>query len=92
MTGPFAVPLVFSAARCTGQYVVFPFVLPLLGLATGVPTGIVLTLDGIAAIAIAATLLRLWRTQHSHRWHYLPVGLAFAAMIAILAMNDSGAI
>jgi formate hydrogenlyase subunit 3/multisubunit Na+/H+ antiporter MnhD subunit len=89
-TGLVEMPLVFSAVRCTGQYIALPLMLPLLGVATGVTPGIMLILDGLAAIAIAVTVLRLWRTQHSRRWHYLPVALALAAMIGLLAMGDSG--
>ena len=61
---PFETPLLVSAVRCTVRDMVLPFVLPLLGVATGAALGILLTVDMIAAIAIVATLRRLWRLQH----------------------------
>ncbi len=71
--------------------------LPLLGVATsatrgivtGAALGILLTLDVIAAIAIVATLRRLWRLQHPRRWQYLPVALALAVLVGFFVMSDA---
>lgn len=77
-----------------------PFVLPLVGVATGATPGIVtgaalgllFILDAIAAIAIVATVHRLWRLEHRRRWQYLPVALALASMILIFFVNDARAL
>ncbi len=69
---PFETPLLLAGARCTLRYLVLPFMLPLLGVATGPTAGIVtgasfallLTLDVIAVVAVVATLRGLWRLQH----------------------------
>jgi len=71
-------------------YIVLPFVLPLMGVATGAALGILLTLDVIAAIAILAMLRRLWRLQHPRRWQYLPVALALAVLVGVFLANDMG--
>jgi hypothetical protein len=86
---PFETALLVSAVRCTARYIVLPFVLPLLGVATGATLGILLTLDVIAAIAIVATLRRLWRLQHPRRWQYLPVALALEVLVGFLVMSDA---
>ncbi|MGH2350735.1 MAG: hypothetical protein ACRDJN_03865 [Chloroflexota bacterium] len=94
---PFETPLLVSAVRCTVRYVVLPFALPLLGIATsgtlgiitGAALGVLLTLDVIAAIAIVATLRRLWRSQHPRRWQYLPVALALAVLVGFFLVNDA---
>ena len=62
----FQTPLLVSALRCILRYIVLPFVLPLLGVATsatlgivtGAALGIILILDVIAVIAIVATVRR----------------------------------
>jgi hypothetical protein len=50
--------------------------------------GILLTLDTIAAIAIVATLRRLWRL-HPRRWQDLPVALALAVVVGFVFVNDA---
>ncbi len=94
---PFETPLLVSAVRCTLRYVVLPLVLPLVGVAAGATGGIVtgaalailLALDMTAAIAIVATLRRLWRLQHPRRWQYLPVALTLAILAGIFLVNDT---
>ena len=86
---PFETPLLVSAVRCLLRYIVLPFVLPLVGVATGAALGILLTVDVIAAIAIVATLRRLWRLQHPRRWQYLALALALAVLVGFLFMSDA---
>jgi len=86
---PFGTPLVVSAVRRTVGYVIVPFVLPLLGIATGATFGILLLLDAIAAISIVATLRRLWHLQHRRRWQYLPVAIALAALFGFFIVSDA---
>jgi hypothetical protein len=86
---PFETPLLVSAVRCTLRYIVLPFVLPLLGLAAGAALGLLLMLDVIAAIAIVATLRRLWRLQHPRRWQYLLVALALAVLVGFFFVSDA---
>jgi hypothetical protein len=86
---PFETPLLVSGVRCTLRYIVLPFVLPLLGVTTGGTLGILLLLDVIAAIAIVATLRRLWRLQHPRRWQYLAAALALAVLVGIFFVNDA---
>ncbi len=94
---PYEGSLLVAALRCTMRYLVLPFVLPLLAVATGPTLGIVagaavgllLTLDVIAAIAIVNTLRQLWRVQHPCRWQYLPVALALGVLIGVFFVNDA---
>jgi hypothetical protein len=86
---PFETPLLVSAVRCILRYVVLPFVLPVLGVATGAALGILLTVDVIAAIAIVAALRQLWRLQHPRRWQYLAVALALAVLVGLFFMGDT---
>jgi hypothetical protein len=86
---PFGTPLLISAVRCTVGYIVVPFVLPLLGMATGAAFGVLLVLDAIAAISIVITLRRLWQLQHPRRWQYLPLALILAALFAFFLLSDA---
>lgn len=94
---PFETPLLVAGVRCILRYIVLPFVLPLLGVATdaalgivtGAALGILLLLDVIAAISIVATLRSLWRRQHPRRWQYLLVALALAVLVGFFFANDA---
>lgn len=94
---PFETPLLVAGARCILRYLVLPFLLPFLGVATGATLGIVtgaalallLILDVIAIVAIVATLRRLWRVQHPRRWQYLPLALALTLLVAVFFANDA---
>jgi hypothetical protein len=94
---PFETPLLLAGVRCILRYVVLPLLLPLLAVATGATAGIVagaalallLTLDAIAVVALAATLRRLWRLQHPRRWQYLPVALALTLLVGLFFVIDA---
>jgi hypothetical protein len=51
--------------------------------------GILLTLDTIAAIAIVATLRRLWRLHHPRRWQDLPAAPALAVVVGFFVEDDA---
>ncbi len=87
---PFETALLVSAVRCTVRYVVLPLGLPLLGVASDAALGILLILDVIAAIAIVATLRRLWRVQHPRRWPYLLLAVALAVLVGVFLVSDAG--
>ena len=76
--------------RCTLRYVVLPFALPVLGVATGAALGILLALDLIAAVAVAVTLRRLWRVRHPRRWHNLVLALVLVPLIGLFVATDVG--
>lgn len=83
--------------RCVARYIVLPFVLPLLGVATGATFGIVtgaaigilVILDVIAVISIVVTVRWLWRNQQPHRWAYLLLALALVVLVALFLVIDT---
>jgi hypothetical protein len=75
----FGLSLFFSGARCVLQYVVLPFVLPLIGVAGNFAIQLTLVITVIAVIAIITSLRRFWRIDYAYKWQYLmlaTVGLA----------------
>jgi ABC-type iron transport system FetAB permease component len=70
--------LMLSALRCTVQYVVLPFVLPWVGVATSISLWVTLVLGGIAIASLTRNVRYLWRLRHARRWSYL----AFAGIVA----------
>ena len=75
----FSVSMVISGIRCLLTYVVFPWVLPLLGLATGVGPAIGLVVGTVAIGFNLASIRRFWVSDH--RWTWL-ITLVNASVIA----------
>lgn len=80
--------LFISTCRCMLMYIVFPFVLPAVGIARGVGPYIGLTIGVLAMISIVYSIRRFWRADHSKRWHYTVFGTVIIAFLIYLATKD----
>lgn len=77
--------LLFSGARCVLQYVLLPFLLPVVGIATEATVPILLAINGLAMASIYFSLRRFWTILYAHRWRYLVV--AVTALILLVAFT-----
>jgi ABC-type iron transport system FetAB permease component len=84
----FNTSIVLSAARCIIQYVVLPFVLPVIGVASNVAVPISLTLEGIAVVAILFSLRRFWQVRYKGRWGYLALASAALVLLTVFIVTD----
>jgi hypothetical protein len=80
--------LFISTCRCLLMYIVFPFVLPAVGIARGVGPYIGLTIGVLAMVSIVYSIRRFWRADHSKRWHYTVFGTAIICFLVYLAIED----
>jgi hypothetical protein len=80
--------LFISTCRCMLMYVVFPFVLPAVGIARGVGPYIGLTIGLLAMVSIVYSIRRFWRANHSKRWHYTIFGTIIIGFLIYLATKD----
>ena len=80
--------LFISTCRCLLMYIVFPFVLPAVGVARGVGPYIGLTIGVLAMVSIVYSIRRFWRADHSKRWHYTVFGTAIIGFLIYLAVED----
>jgi hypothetical protein len=80
--------LFISTCRCLLMYIVFPFVLPAVGVARGVGPYIGLAIGVLAMVSIVYSIRRFWRADHSKRWHYTVFGTAIIAFLIYLAVKD----
>lgn len=80
--------MVISTIRCTLTYLVFPFVLPALGLVT--ETGVVLGMViGVLAITCDVfTIRRFFAADHKWRWPFSTVAFCVICMLAVLLVQD----
>ena len=80
--------MLISAIRCTLTYVVFPFLLPAAGFATGVGPvfGILI---GLAAMTCDVfTIRRFFAVDHKWRWHFSAVALSVIGLLSVLLVQD----
>jgi hypothetical protein len=80
--------LFISTCRCLLMYIVFPFVLPAVGIARGVGPYIGLVIGVLAMVSIVYSIRRFWRADHSKRWHYTVFGTVIICFLIYLAAKD----
>lgn len=80
----FSLSILISAIRCTLTYVVFPWVLPLLGIAGGVGPGVGVA---VGVIAIGFNILSIRRFQRSkHPWRRPLMALNSSVIVLLLVL------
>lgn len=89
-TRVFSTSILVSAVRCTLAYVVFPWVLPALGLASGVGPGIGLAVGLVAIGFNVASIRRFHASDHAWKWPITALNLAVIALLSVLAVIDIG--
>jgi hypothetical protein len=86
----FQTSIMVATVRCLLMYIVFPFVLPALGIAGGVGPLIGIPISIVAIVAIVMSIRRFWRADHSKRWHYTVLGAAVIVFLTVLIVIDLG--
>lgn len=84
----FQTSILVATVRCLLMYVVFPFVLPAVGVASGVGPWIGLPISVAAIVAITMSIRRFWRADHSKRWHYTVLGTTVIGFLIYLVVTD----
>ena len=85
----FQTSIMVATVRCLLMYIVFPFVLPALGLASGVGPLIGIPISIAAMVAIVMSIRRFWRADHSKRWHYTVLGTTVLGFLSVLIIIDA---
>ena len=84
----FQTSLVVATFRCLLMYIVFPFVLPAVGVAKGVGPAIGLVINVAAMVCIVMSMRRFWRADHPKRWWYGALGGIVLVFLVVLAVQD----
>jgi hypothetical protein len=84
----FQTSLIVATFRCLLMYVVFPFVLPAVGLAKGVGPAIGLVINLVAMVCIVMSMRRFFRADHPKRWWYFALGGTVLVFLVALAVID----
>ncbi|MDF2731573.1 MAG: hypothetical protein K0S92_198 [Desertimonas sp.] len=84
----FQTSMLVATVRCLLMYIVFPFVLPALGIAKGVGPAIGLAVNLVAMVCIVFSLRRFFRADHPKRWWYAALGGSVLVLLVVLAATD----
>jgi hypothetical protein len=84
----FQTSLLVATVRCLLMYIVFPFVLPLIGVAKGVGPWIGLPISLLAIGCIVMSIRRFWRADHAKRWHYTIFAAVVMCFLVVLVVQD----
>jgi len=84
----FQTSMLVATVRCLLMYLVFPFVLPALGIARGVGPAVGLAVNAVAMVCIVLSMRRFFRADHPKRWWYAGLGGAVLVLLAALAVID----
>ena len=84
----FQTSIMVAAVRCTLMYLVFPFLLPAIGIAKGVGPAIGLIVNSAAIVCIVMSMRRFFRADHPKRWWYAGLGGSVLVLLGVLAVVD----
>lgn len=79
----FSTSILISAVRCTLTYVVFPWLLPAIGVAGGVGPGVGIAIGSVAIAFNIASIRRFWVS--GHQWK-VPISVINASVIVLLTV------
>ena len=85
----FSKSVAISGIRCVLAYVIFPFVAPLIGIASdvGATVGVLI---GVVAIAFnIASIRRFFKADHRYKWWASALNLAVIILLVVLFIVDS---
>jgi hypothetical protein len=82
--------LIFTGIQCTLQYIIFPFILPLLGVATSITLPLLIGINILAIVSMIFSLRRFWQINYKHKWVYLLMSIVLiATQIAFISVGIS---
>ena len=80
--------MLISGTRCMLTYVVFPIVLPLLGIAKGVGPVVGIVIGSIAMVCDVFTIRRFFMVDHKYRWYFTAIALSVITLLTVLLVED----
>ena len=80
--------MLISATRCTLTYVIFPIVIPLLGILKGVEAPLGIAIGSFAIVCDVFTIRRFFAADHKYRWYFSFIALSIIGLLFVLLAED----
>ena len=84
----FQTSMLISATRCTLTYVIFPIVIPLLGILKGVEAPLGIAIGTFAIVCDTFTIRRFFAADHKYRWYFSAIALSIIGLLFVLLAED----
>ncbi len=91
-TRMFSQSVMISAIRCTLAYIIFPWVLPALGIASGVGPWIGMVITIVAIGFNLASIRRFWAADHPWKWPISAINCSVIILLTVLLVQDIAAL
>ena len=86
----FKFSLIFTGVRCILQYIVLPFILPVIGIASSTALPLLLLINIFAIVSMLFSVRRFWQINYQYKWQYLLMALVIlAALTGFIALDIS---
>lgn len=87
-TRVFSRSVLISAVRCTLTYVVFPWILPVVGVTASVGPWVGLVIGVVAIASNVASIRRFWVSDHRWKWQVSTLNVAVIGLLSVLMAQD----
>lgn len=84
--------MMISATRCTLTYVIFPIVIPLLGILKGVEAPLGVAIGSVAIVCDVFSIRRFFAADHKYRWWFSAIALSIIGLLFVLLVEDTVAL
>ncbi len=84
----FSTSMVVSGIRCLLTYVLFPWLLPVLGVATSIGPAIGLPIAVVAIYFNVRSILRFRSAGHRLKWMIIPINVSVIVLLVVLMGLD----
>jgi hypothetical protein len=85
----FSKSVAISGIRCTLTYVIFPFVAPLVGIASDVGAVIGVLIGVVAIVFNVMSIRRFFAADHPYKWWASAMNVAVIVLLLVLFIVDS---
>ena len=84
----FMASMLFTGIRCLLEYIVLPFVLPLLNLSNTIAVPLVLAVNLIALTALIHSVRKFWAIDYKHKRAFLGVAIIGGAILVLFMIGN----
>ncbi|NOG52219.1 MAG: hypothetical protein HND48_24370 [Chloroflexi bacterium] len=84
----FMASMLFAGVRCILEYVVLPFLLPLLNLSDSIAVPLVMGVNIMAFVALIASVRKFYAINYKHKHLYLAVAVVGGVVLSIFLIGN----
>jgi hypothetical protein len=84
----FMLSMLFTGIRCLLEYIVLPFVLPLLNLSNTIAVPLVLAVNAVALAAMIHSVRKFWAINYKYKRAFLGVALVGGTILVLFMVGN----